>query len=262
MSLTFLPMTGERRLADRVAERILQGILDADLQPGDRLATEAELGRQFEVSRTVIREAVQSLHARGIVEARPGIGISIARVDPSAASASLRLVVRGARDLTYDRIHEVRRTIEVEIARFAALRATDDGIADLGRLHGEQVAAAQDIERAAQLDVQFHRTLAVLGRNELFVILMDSLADVMLQVRRQAMPTSDDRDHGFTEHAEILAAVSARDATAAVKAMTNHLRRSQERFRRGDRVVHGIAASPGRQSPESTPKAASRSRGV
>jgi DNA-binding FadR family transcriptional regulator len=90
----FESLANGRRLSDRVADRLLEHILVADLQAGDKLPTEAELGRQFEVSRTVIREAVRSLAARGVVDVRPGVGLSVARVDPSAASESLRLVVR------------------------------------------------------------------------------------------------------------------------------------------------------------------------
>jgi GntR family transcriptional repressor for pyruvate dehydrogenase complex len=240
----FASLADGRRLSDRVADALLEHILSADLQPGDRLPTEAELGRQFEVSRTVIREAVRSLAARGVVQVRPGAGLTVSRVDASTASASLRLVVRSATDLTYDRVHEVRRTIEVELARMAAARATDEEIDELGRIHAAQAAAFHDIPRAARLDTQFHRLIATMTRNDLFVIMLDSLDDVMLRVRLQAMPTPGDRENGVKEHGAILEAIRARDAGAARRAMSEHLTSAYRTFRATDPLLHGVPVRP------------------
>jgi GntR family transcriptional repressor for pyruvate dehydrogenase complex len=240
---SFTSLADGRRLSDRVADALLEHILSADLQPGDRLPTEAELGRQFEVSRTVIREAVRSLAARGVVQVRPGAGLTVSRVDASTASASLRLVVRGSTDLTYDRVHEVRRSIEVELARLAAERATDEEIEELARILAAQAAAFHDIPRAARIDTAFHRLIATMTRNDLFVIMLDSLADVMLQVRLQAMPTPGDRENGVAEHGAILEAIRARDPAAARRAMSEHLVSAYRTFRTTDPLLHGV---PGR----------------
>jgi GntR family transcriptional repressor for pyruvate dehydrogenase complex len=241
---SFASLADGRRLSDRVADTLLEHILSADLQPGDRLPTEAELGRQFEVSRTVIREAVRSLAARGVVDVRPGAGLTVSRVDAAMASESLRLVVRGSTDLTYDRVHEVRRNLEVELARLAAQRATDDDIAELRRIQAAQQAALEDIPKAARIDVRFHRTLATMTRNGLFVIMFDSLTDVMLQIRLQCMPLPGDREAGIEEHQAILDAVAAREPAAAAKAMTSHLATALRQFRENDRLLRGVTARP------------------
>jgi GntR family transcriptional repressor for pyruvate dehydrogenase complex len=238
----FSSLAGGRRLSDRVADRLLEHILEADLQPGDKLPTEAELGRQFEVSRTVIREAVRSLAARGVVDVRPGAGITVARVDPATASESLRLVVRGSTDLTYDRVHEVRRSLEIELARLAAERATDEDVEGLQRIHDAQIASAHDIPRAARLDVAFHRTIAAITRNELFEIMLDSLGDVMLQVRLQAMPLPGDLERGFVEHQRIIDAIGARNPAAARREMARHLDGALRAFHTHDRVLRGVPA--------------------
>ncbi len=237
----FTSLADGRRLSDRVADALLEHILSADLQPGDRLPTESELGQQFEVSRTVIREAVRSLAARGVVQVRPGAGLTVSRVDASTASESLRLVVRGSADLTYDRVHEVRRTIEVELARLAAERGTDAEMEELARIQARQAAAFDDIPRAARCDTQFHRLIATMTRNDLFVIMLDSLADVLLQVRLQAMPTPGDRENGLAEHDDILEALRARDPAAARRAMSDHLASAYRGFRAHDRLLRGVA---------------------
>jgi len=236
----FPSIAGTGRLSDRVAELVLQRILEQDLQPGDHLATESELARQFEVSRTVVCEAVRSLTARGVVVGRQGVGLTVARVDASAASESLRLVLRGSPDLTYDSVHEVRRTIEIEVARLAAKRAADEGAARLRRAFDRQVAAGHDLEVAARADVAFHRTLATLTQNQLFVIMLDSLHDVMLGVRLQAMQLPGEVEDGIVDHRAILDAVEARDPAAARQTMTAHLRNAKREFSTTDPVLRAI----------------------
>src|SRR5579859_2081829 len=82
----FKTIPREASLSNRVKVQLEQLLVDSRLQPGDRLPAERELARQFGVSRTVIREAVRTLTARGLLEVRSGSG-TIVR-SPSAASVS------------------------------------------------------------------------------------------------------------------------------------------------------------------------------
>ena len=92
----FDPVVREPRLSDKVAEMMLETILSNRLQVGDRLPSERELGEQFGVSRTVVREAVRALVAKGVIEVRSGSGLRVAAVAASAVSESMSLYVRGA----------------------------------------------------------------------------------------------------------------------------------------------------------------------
>src|SRR6195256_6690528 len=67
----------EARLSDKVTDAILESIASNKLRPGDSLPTERELGEQFGVSRTVIREAVRALSAKGMLEVKGGSGVRI-----------------------------------------------------------------------------------------------------------------------------------------------------------------------------------------
>ena len=68
----FQQVAREPRLSDKVAEMMLETILSRRLQVGERLPSERELGEQFNVSRTVVREAVRALVAKGVIEVRSG----------------------------------------------------------------------------------------------------------------------------------------------------------------------------------------------
>src|SRR5689334_8806196 len=84
-------------LSDRVTESVLTMITSNALRPGDRLPSERDLGVRFGVSRTVVREAVRSLAAKGVLDVRSGSGAVVARVGPDTAAQTLRLFVQGAR---------------------------------------------------------------------------------------------------------------------------------------------------------------------
>src|SRR5919201_3639824 len=130
----FGPVTREPRLSDKVAEMMRQTILSRQLSPGTPLPSERELGEQFGVSRTVIREAVRALAAKGIVEVRTGSGLRVASVDEATALESLTWYIRGGQ-IEYSDVHEVRSAIEVEMAGLAAERRTEDQLRALQEAH-------------------------------------------------------------------------------------------------------------------------------
>ena len=145
------PVVREPRLSDKVAEMLLDTITVRSLKPGERLPSERKLGEQVSVSHTVIREAVRALAAKGVIEARTGSGLRAAAVEASAVSESMGLFLRGAR-LDYTKIHEVRTTLEVEVAGLAAERATDEDIAGLQENLERTKAGVKDIDAVAVLD--------------------------------------------------------------------------------------------------------------
>ena len=113
----------DARLSDKVTDAILATILSNRLKPGDALPPERELGKQFGVSRTVIREAIRALHAKGLLEVRSGSGVRIVAVDAKTVRESMRHFVAGSM-LDYAKVDEVRRVLEVAAAGIAAERAT------------------------------------------------------------------------------------------------------------------------------------------
>jgi len=107
------------RLSDKVADAMLVTILRRGLRPGDPLPSERELGEQYGVSRTVIREAVRALSARGLVVSRARRGLMVAAVGLEEVSNSMRLYLHGRDELPYSQVHEVRSLLETQIAGLA-----------------------------------------------------------------------------------------------------------------------------------------------
>lgn len=215
-------ITRAPKLADHVTTQLQELILSQRLKPGERLPPERDLAEMFAVSRTVVREAVRSLVAKGLLEVRSGSGTYICSVRPAAVAESLGILMRSAGS-SYRKIHEVRQLLEVEIARLAAERASAQDIDALERTIRDLELTEGNPDAFAEADVAFHATLARATDNELFSIVLDSIADVLLQVRQKGAQISGTVQRAIHHHTAILARVKAHDAAGAQQAMRDHL---------------------------------------
>jgi GntR family transcriptional repressor for pyruvate dehydrogenase complex len=221
----FPQLARDPSLAERVGIALMDSIASGRLAPGDRLPSERDLGEQFGVSRTVVREAVRGLQARGVLKVRPGRGAEVVALPASQITETFTLFLRGANTrqvLDGEHISEVRETLEIKLAELACLRATRD---DLGLMEGvvAAMAAETDVERASKYDADFHRLIASATKNILFVVLLDSLDGVLMELRRRSLAVEGRRDAAVAEHRRILDALTAGDVVAARAAMADHL---------------------------------------
>lgn len=218
-------------LAEKVTRQIESMIVAANLQFGDCLPPERELAQQFGVSRTVVRQAIHSLVAKGMLEARPRGGSVVRRPDAAAVAQSLHLFLRsGEEQVDYGKVHEIRRLLEVEIAGLAALRRTEEDLAHLAANLAEAEASLTDPNPAhfAQIDLAFHAALARATHNELFELLLDSLSEIMIEVRKSGFAVPDTPARALRMHQAIFAQVQAGAPQGAREAMTNHLAEAEE----------------------------------
>lgn len=217
----FAQVAREPRLSDKVAEMMLETILSKRLNVGDRLPSERELGDQFGVSRTVVREAVRALVAKGVIEVRSGSGLRVAAVAADAVRESMSLFLRGG-ELDFENLNEVRALLEVHLAGLAANRATAEDIGRLRETHAQMDRESGDVEAAALDDLEFHRRIALATHNVLFLVLMDSIGSALVDIRRANL-RSGSTPMTLSQHAAILDAIEAGDADGARDAMAAHL---------------------------------------
>jgi GntR family transcriptional repressor for pyruvate dehydrogenase complex len=210
-------------LVDTVVERLRAVIRDGHLGPGDRLPTEADLIKQLEVSRTVLREAVGRLEAMGLVNVRgprgmfvgdPGSVLSCVQLVRSAMSVSPRELVR---------FTEFRRAIECDAVRSAATHATPEDLAELKTLCEELRRPDLDDATAFQIDHRFHRKLLDLSGNEVMRNVMDVVREFVMASIIEAAPYKREPEKSYRYHRAIFDAVRAGDPDAAERAMRKHL---------------------------------------
>jgi GntR family transcriptional regulator, transcriptional repressor for pyruvate dehydrogenase complex len=193
------------RLSDRVAADIVRTIIAHDLRPGDALPPERELREQFGVSRTVVREAVRTLDARGILEVRVGSRIKVAAVDPDTVRDAVWHFGRTA-TLDASAIATVRCALEAAAARAAAEHATSPELELI-----ERSATAAGGSDPSQAELGFRRAVAAASHNDLLVVLTESVAGLIPAGRPPVTTLAGRR--------AVAAAIADRDPDRAERAM-------------------------------------------
>jgi len=229
------PVSGSQSRTSDLVRMLSEDIRSGRIKPGEKLPTEQEIVRLTGVSRTVVREAIARLSAKNLLQVRGGAGGGIVVRSPSPAHVSdtLSLLLQMDSNTTrHEKVLEVRRLLEVEIAGLAAERRT---AADLAQLAANLAAyeamretTAADRERFAQLDLDFHTAIAAATQNDLFVILLDALRDILLALRRLGYSTPGNPQRALRHHHAIFAAINAGAAGAARQAMQAHLIEAEE----------------------------------
>jgi GntR family transcriptional regulator, transcriptional repressor for pyruvate dehydrogenase complex len=207
-------------LVREVVEQLRNQILAGRFPPDAPMPPEGQLCEGFGVSRTVIREAMRTLQAQGLVEVSQGRLPRVRPVDSRNVVETLgTFLQRGNHSLL--NLIEVRRPLESEIAGLAAQRATPEQIEAL-RQAVRQMAAARALDSRVEADLRFHDLLATATGNPVFPLLLSVLADLMRQSRRQTISATG-LERALAGHRAVLAAVEDRDPVQARKTMLDHL---------------------------------------
>lgn len=227
----FRALERESTLASRVAGELERHIVESRLPHGERLLSERELAERFGVSRTVIREAVRALAAKGLLHVRTGDGTYVQDRSQASAAEALGRLLRLAGVRSPDRaqaVYEVRRPLEIAIAGLAAERATAEDLAALAGwvevLTDPQLGEARYVEA----DVRFHLGLAEATHNQLFLALLNSVSDLMSAIRELGVTVMDARADAVRQHRRIYERVAAHDVEGARRAMSEHMDHSQD----------------------------------
>jgi DNA-binding FadR family transcriptional regulator len=231
------------RLADAVSAELARMIAAGSLAPGARLPTERELMRRFGVSRSAVREAIQGLAARGLLLTRPGHRPVVRGRSYEAAVDTLgRLVAHLVEDEAGVRnLFETRMFLEAALARHAAQHARRDDIEALEAALQENASAIGDPQRFYATDAAFHALLYRVPRNPIFPEVHRAYVE-WLQDHWRQLPRGAEFDRvNHAAHAEILAAIVARDPDAAEAALRRHLATAWEFLRAALRPAGALA---------------------
>jgi DNA-binding FadR family transcriptional regulator len=204
---------------EQVAERLAADIRSGSLAPGERLPSERDLARAFEVSRASVREAIASLQVQGVVETRKGAGTFVVARPPAAEAPH---------DASPSAVLEARLQLEPAVARLAALRGQRDSAVEnlLEAMESEPV----DIATWNRSDRLFHRQLAAMTGNPVLLAFADHVATLMDQPLWQRLRDDSIAVPGRTrihvaEHRMIYEAIVAGEADAAAFYSTQHINR-------------------------------------
>jgi DNA-binding FadR family transcriptional regulator len=217
---------GRAPLKERVVERLRTLIEEGVLTANEQLPSERELAEQLGVSRGTVREAVQFLHALGLVEIRHGLGTFVS--DEADDRERLRANWRSWTLRHAAHVHElleIRKAVEGYAAELAAERAGDAELAAIDKAWHELRRAGHesDVGAIVQADERFHHALCAASGNAFLAELLDMLAGVLVPERAAAWDLEDGGQRSVREHGAILEAVRARDGALAREAVLFHL---------------------------------------
>jgi GntR family transcriptional regulator, galactonate operon transcriptional repressor len=213
-----------RGLHGQVVESIGARIIRGDFPPGVALVPE-DLEREYDVSKTVIREALRVLAAKGLVDSRQKRGTY---VRPRSAwslldADMLRWQGRENPDSAFlENLAEVRSIVEPAGARLAAQRRTDADLAALEDALAAMAGAGRDADAVIAADLRFHRALLDSAHNEL-LSRMEVVIETGLRVRDEIVHQGGHWADSVPAHRALLEAVRAADGDAAVAAMRDLL---------------------------------------
>jgi len=207
-----------RDVVDRLGRRIVFG----DMQPGTALLNEADLSLSLDVSRTVVREAIKVLAAKGLVESRPRTGT---RVLPRTHWRLIDADVLGwhfesANPRLHAEVAEVRALIEPPAAGLAASRRTDEEAAQMEALFARLAASADDEQAYVAVDLELHALILLATHNELLAEMASTLGVALRVARTISIRAPGGAAASLEPHRRLVEAIVARDTERALIAMS------------------------------------------
>ncbi|WP_424927127.1 FCD domain-containing protein [Amaricoccus tamworthensis] len=218
------------RAADTVVRQLSQKIQSGEYSDGTPLPPERLLMEEFGISRTVVREAVQSLSKQGLLEARPRHRPIVRKPGYDAAISAMESVVSHLLNNSggVKNLFDTRILVESALVRQAAQQAQRDDIAALKSALEANKAAVDDSERFYLTDRAFHALLYEIPQNPVLPALHRAYV-TWLAPQWSRMPRLPERNRAnYEAHVAIFDGILMRDPDAAETALRCHLDQAWE----------------------------------
>jgi DNA-binding FadR family transcriptional regulator len=221
------------RIFEQAVGQIRERIVSGAWAVGEKLPTEQDLGRQLDVSRSSVREALRVLEAEGMVEVKRGLGTFVTAqpaARPVPGETARWLAQRGE---ALEQVLLVRERIEGLAAELAARQITPAQLAELDGLLDEQRRASAEAAQAndaavdglARLDAAFHLAIAAASGNDIVLEIVAHLIPAFQESNRAVLYLRRRAPEMEAEHAAIREALGDGDAATSGAVMRAHIAR-------------------------------------
>ncbi|SHI03052.1 GntR family transcriptional regulator [Ferrimonas marina] len=202
-------------LADRTLAQLQQAIVGGELAPGSKINEQA-IAERFGVSRGPLREALQRLEQRRLIEREPHVGARVVQLTPDKL----------------DDLYQVRAELEAMACRLAAERITPTQLESLQQLLDRQQAAfTQQPVTEFQDDLDFHSGIIQASQNRTLIATLTGDLYHQLQMYRYQCSSGRRPLQALEQHRAILAAIAAGDGELAALLMRRHIEAGARRTR-------------------------------
>ncbi len=224
---------------DQVARALGIDILGGVYPPGSKIPNESEILHRFGISRTVLREVLKTLTAKGLIVSKTRVGTTVLEASHwnFFDADVLSWKVGQSFDAGFRRdLSEVRLALEPAAAAVAAERRSDEDIAELRRCIAEMRAATTSAREFAEADLDFHRAVGHASGNVLMQSMSAVVETALVASFTLSSPIREDREHeaAVRGHERIVDAIEARDGAAAAEGMRKVIGHGVERLAKAE----------------------------
>ena len=201
----------KQSLPKQISIQIEKAIKDGIFKVGEKIPSEPELVKSFEVSRNTIREAIQSLIQAGVLESQQGNGTYVLTNDRFEANILTRLS-----SSKISEVHEVRISLEKEIVKLAALRRTQEDLINIKKALDEKNSIKQNIQENSKADLEFHLCIAKACHNSIFYDLYKSISQyICTSIQERLELTFMEEENISALHTDLYEAIFSQDTKKA-----------------------------------------------
>ena len=215
-------------ISDQVYEHLREQLISGVWKQGEKIPSENELAALFGVSRVTIRQALSRLNTLGLLETKLGEGTFVKELKPGIYMKEIIPYVYLNNESERE-VLEFRLVIEVETARIAASKITDEEILLLEKSLKKMLKNKGDIEKYVEEDLNFHMIIAKSTKNSLVIEVNNIVRNI---IRRMIRTATEKIGHevGLKYHRLLIEAFRKRDADTASDMMREHLQQVLERL--------------------------------
>ncbi|AXY75983.1 FadR family transcriptional regulator [Paraflavitalea soli] len=208
---------------DKIIRQLKHLISEGHLKPGDRLPAERVLAEKFGVGRTYVRDAIRKLEFYGMLKTSPQSGTYVSGYNIKMIEGVLNDIITFNKD-DFAALIEARYYLEINAARLAAQRRTEEDLAILQAAVADYDLRTKHKENAVQEDMFLHLKIANAAKNSVFEsMLLMLLPDIIRNIIEKKICGDNRGVQAMAEHHEILTAIADKDPDAAGIAMAAHL---------------------------------------
>jgi len=218
-----------RKLSDEVFDRLERMITSGELQPGDEMPSERVLMERFGVGRPAIREAMQSLANKGLVNISHGERARVLKLTARSIFQQVDLTAKIMLSQSSDSLEHLKSArifFERGMAREAAQRASATDISDLREIIERQRDCLGHAEEFINADMGFHTRIAQISGNPIYVAVSEAMLAWLKEYHTEMLIWTGKEKFTLAEHEEIVNRLEANDVDGSETAILKHLERS------------------------------------
>lgn len=215
-------------LYEQVADLLERQIIH-EHKGGVRLPSEQQLAEQYQVSRTIIREALKLLKERGLIDSKIGSGAYVTIPEAQNMADVVYRIVQ-MNHIDYVNVFDMRTILETESISRAAKYVTNGELYEMEKVLDKLKEPDLTYKERSEYDFDFHYMIAKASRNPLLAIMIEAIGSICREIIHRAFMARGGVDDSIIRHDRILKALQSHDERAARQSIVEHLEKSKQNY--------------------------------